>query len=227
MSLPIAVLRRCFLFQNITESQLAQLEPAAAIRRFARGEPIVLQDRPGPGLCLVLDGVVKVSMQERARHTTLAYLAPGDAFGEISLFSGEMTTAQVEAVNDATIAIIDGEAIRSLLADSPDFSFGIIQTLCQRIREADRTINYLTFKNLEGRVAAKLLQLAEKFGEETPTGIRITLALTHAELAELVGTSRETVTKILSLFKKSGLLAAEEGALVIIDAAGLRSWAER
>lgn len=224
----IPLLKRCFLFQHLPEAQLSSVAEAVTVQSFSRGAAVLTQDQPGRALFVIVSGVAKVVMHgAHGRKNTLAYLNRGDAFGEISMFSGTDCTADVTACTDLIVLELPKEKLLSLLTSSSDFAYAIVHTLCERIREADILINDLAFKNLEGRVAAKLLNLAEKFGESTNGSVLIALPITHIELAELVGTSRETVTKIIGLFKKEASISIEEGQITILDIHKLKTWTEQ
>jgi CRP/FNR family cyclic AMP-dependent transcriptional regulator len=224
----IALLKRCFLFQHLPEQQLAGVASEVTVRSFARGSEVLTQDQPGRALFVIVSGVAKVVMHgAHGRKNTLAYLNRGDAFGEISMFSGTDCTADVTASTDLTVLELPKEKLLDLFAKSSDFAYAIVRTLCERIRDTDALVNDLAFKNLEGRVAAKLLNLAEKFGEPTNGSVLIALPITHIELADLVGTSRETVTKIIGLLRKEGSISIEDGQITILDIRKLRVWTEQ
>lgn len=224
----IPLLKRCFLFQHLPDDQLRSVAGEVTVRSFTRGSEVLTQDQPGRALFVIVSGVAKVVMHgAHGRKNTLSYLNRGDAFGEISMFSGTDCTADVTASTDLTVLELPKEKLMHLLTSSSDFAYAIVRTLCERIREADLLINDLAFKNLEGRVAAKLIALSEKFGEPTNGSVLIALPITHVELAELVGTSRETVTKIIGLFKKEGSISIEEGQITILDIKQLKVWTEQ
>ena len=221
-----SLLQRCHLFGSLTPAELTRLEGTIHLHRYEPGSHILTQGAVGSGLCILIDGVARVTVHSTRGHTsTLTYLSPGDACGELSIFTDGLCTADVVAVTPATVVSIPVGALDQLIAASPAFTKGIITSLAQRIRDTDKLLYDITFCNLEGRVAAKLLTLADKFGEKTPEGTRINLPITHAELADYIGTSRETVTKILSIFKKENSIGATR-ELIITDAQKLAAWVQ-
>lgn len=220
-----AILRRCQLFRDLTEADLAHIATATRLMEYERGAQILQQAGQGHALFLIVSGVAKVQLSDpRGRSSTLAYLSVSDAFGEISLFTGEAITASVLAYTPLTVLQLSAQAVLQLLAASPQLAYNLIRSLCVRVRESDQLVSDLTFKNLEGRTAAKLLHLADRFGVPTEHGTQLTLPLTHAELAELVGTNRETVTKIMGTFKREGSVDTPDRMIVILDRDKLLAW---
>jgi len=224
----IPILKECFLFQKLTAKDLAHIANELDIKVYTKGSEILTQDTPGDSLYVIISGIAKVSMHDpHGRKNALTYLNRGDAFGEISVFAGENCTADVTAFSDLSVAVLSKDKMIEITKNLPHLAYSIIQSLCERIRYADSIINDLAFKNMEGRVAAKILSLADKFGQKVSGGIVIDLSLTHNELAELVGTNRETVTKTISRFRKEGSIDIQDSGMLIRDIDMLAAWAKQ
>lgn len=224
----IPLLNRCFLFRHLQDADLRKIAKEIKLIGYKKGSKILAQNEPGHSLYIIVSGVAKVTMHDQhGRTNTLAYLNSCDAFGEISVFAGTNSTADVTAFSDLTLIVLSKPKVKKLLKSSPNLSYNIIRTLCEHIRDNDQLIDDLAFKNLEGRIAAKLLNLAGKFGEKTGSKTVITLSLTHSDIGELAGTSRETATKILGAFKKEGCIEMKDKQIVITNSTKLTEWTKR
>src|ERR1700748_1314435 len=127
-------------------------------------------------------------------------------FGELSLFDPRPRTSSASAVTDAVLASLKHQALTPFLRERPDVSLHLLRALAQRLRRANDVMADLVFTDVPGRVAKALLDLAGRFGEQTPEGLQVHHDLTQEELAQLVGASRETVNKALADFAARGWL---------------------
>jgi len=172
-------------------------------RRFSRGEALVELGGPGGSVFLVESGQVRISLPgSEHREVTLAHLGPGDCFGEMSMLDGEPRSATVTAVEETTV--LEGtrdDFMRSLEA-SPRIAMSLLIMMSQRLRAANDIIESLSFLDVQGRVARFLLDLAAKSGTEAPEGVVIPLPYTRQEMANIVSTSRETLTRVLKNFER-------------------------
>ncbi len=156
-------------------------------------------------------------MSSDGRIKTLALLQKGDFLGEMAILDREIRSANVRAVEDAEMLVINRIDFEGSLMSNPRVAFRIMETLCARLRDSDKQIETLTFQNVSGRLVITLLDLAEKHGVRTEKGIKIDMELTHQELSEMVGTAREVVSRILNDFRKTNCVEIEKHYITIID----------
>ena len=140
----------------------------------------------------------------------------------MSLLDGFPRSAAAQAFEDSRLLMLGREDFLKLLTANPQVALKIIRILTARLREADQQIEYLAFKDARGRVASILLELLKKHGKPSSNGYTIDIKLTHQELANLSGVTRETASRILSEFEGDGLIRLQERRIVIPSEKGLR-----
>jgi len=172
-------------------------------------------------LYVIQRGKVKIShCNLDGKEKMLAYLAPGKIFGEMSLVDGKPRSATATAVKNTILYALYAEEYWSLIGRYPLIAHNLARILAQRLREMNREVEVLTFEESRGKVAYALLKLyRQEFGEPTTRG-RL-LPLTQRELADIAGTSRETVTRVISQFQNLKYLNSETGQIEVFDPAGL------
>jgi CRP/FNR family transcriptional regulator len=213
------VLDQSPLFAALDPDSAATLEAALTRRTLARGHVVFSEGDPGDRLFVVLDGKVKISRAAAdGRENLLAVLGATEMFGELSLFDPGPRTATVSTITETTLASLDHDDLRPVLAERPGVAVQLLQALAQRLRRTNEAMADLVFTDVPGRVAKALLDLAEKFGVTETEGIRVRHDLTQEELAQLVGASRETVNKALSEFAHRGWLRIDGRSVLLLDA---------
>ncbi len=177
-------------------------------RFFNEGAVILHAKDTSAHFFLIKSGKVKISLRadETEREVTLTYLKPGDFFGEMAILDGEPRSATATAASD-TLALVGGrEDFIIKLREHPQVALNLLAIMSKRLRGADQQIEDLAFLDVQGRVARMLLEMAEREGQETEVGVLISLQHTRQELANLVSTSRETLTRALKLFERLGFI---------------------
>jgi CRP/FNR family transcriptional regulator, cyclic AMP receptor protein len=208
----------------LTDEELAMLRSRAVARHFARGATIVHEDEV-PGRVVVIErGHAKVtSNTEDGKEIVLAFRGPGDIVGEAAALSGEARTATVRALEplDAlAIAVGDFDAV---LEQHPRIANVLLRTTIARLREADRQqFEFAAFQTIE-RIARRLVELAERFGEPCDDGVRISLRISQEELAGWAGASREATSKALHDLREIGLIDTQRRSLTVRSIDGLRA----
>jgi CRP-like cAMP-binding protein len=211
-------LRNFILFQDMDDKELEELSKITYQKFYDKNEIIFLEGEVGDAIYLILDGLIKVFRTvESGREKTLALLGQWDFFGEMALLDKSVRSASIQAIKTSQLLVIDREKFNNLLLKFPQISLKIIVTLSNRLREANNQIKALTFKSVKERLHLVLLDLADRYGEESKDGIVITKKITHQELANLVGTTRETITKLLNELIEGGLIIVKKRYLILID----------
>ncbi|HHV55991.1 MAG TPA: Crp/Fnr family transcriptional regulator [Firmicutes bacterium] len=214
--LPVATLRRITLFAAFTDEELRAIIPLIVTRSCARGSVIFLENDPGDALYLIQSGLVRIScLAQDGRVKTLAVLSDGDFFGEMALVDDQPRSATAEALDTTTLLVLYRRDFERLLSDHPGLARAVIKGLSRRLRATNEQLLDAVFLDVRSRVIKTLLALAGSHGKPHPAGLRIDLRLTHQELAQMVGTSRETVTRVLADLQDSGLIGWDGRQLVL------------
>jgi CRP/FNR family transcriptional regulator/CRP/FNR family cyclic AMP-dependent transcriptional regulator len=192
------------------------LAQQARRRVFRRGETVFRHGDVGNALYFLERGRVKVVVtSEQGEEVLLAVLGPGEVFGELSVFDGQPRSATIAALEDTATLMLERGAFQEFVRREPDVALHLLAVLSQRLRTGDTMIEDCAFLDVPGRLAKKLLDLAEQHGQRTPDGVEIQLRLTQRELAGMVAASRESVNKHLAYFRQKGLVKLQHGYLVV------------
>jgi CRP/FNR family transcriptional regulator, cyclic AMP receptor protein len=206
------------LFAALDADAAAALRSSMHEVTLRRGQILFAEGDPGERLFVITDGKIKLGRTAPdGRENLLMILGQGEMFGELSLFDPGPRTAAATAVTEATLFALSHDNLQPWLAGRPDVAAHLLAALARRLRRTNEAMADLIFSDVPGRVAKQLIDLARRFGVETPDGLRVTHDLTQEELAQLVGASRETVNKALADFASRGFLRLEARAVVILD----------
>jgi CRP/FNR family transcriptional regulator, cyclic AMP receptor protein len=206
------------LFVGLDDETASALASALTTRAVVRGHVVFQEGEKGDRLFVVLDGKIKISRAAAdGRENLLAVLGPGEMFGELSLFDPGPRTATATAITESTLASLDHDDLRPLLLAQPTVAAQFLRALAERLRRTNEAMADLVFSDVPGRVAKALLDLAERFGDESSDGVLVRHDLTQEELAQLVGASRETVNKALSEFANRGWIRLEGRSVLLLD----------
>ncbi len=209
-------------FAGVGETEMQQIAKRSTMREFTRGRVILHPGQVQEMVYLIKEGRVKVSRYSpEGREQILALLEPGDLVGELALVR-ETEPVHVEAFEDTLICELSRRDFISLLRRQPEVMLYVMKLLAARLRVADEEIADLVFRDVSGRLASLLLRLGEAYGERDGGKLRLTLRLTHHDIASMIGATRETVTSTLSRFRESRLIVTEQRHIVICDPEGLR-----
>jgi CRP/FNR family cyclic AMP-dependent transcriptional regulator len=205
------------------ERLLAALRERGVVRRYRRGEALFSEGDIGDRVFVVDRGWVVIrSLAPDGREVVLGLRGPGDVLGELSPLDGKPRSATAVAAAEVEVVVSPADVLRRTLEQDHQATRELLVVIADRLREADRRrLEYATMDTL-GRVASRLLELAERFGERTPEGIRIDLPLAQDELASWCGASREATVKALRTLRDLALITTARRAVTIHDERGLR-----
>jgi CRP-like cAMP-binding protein len=199
-------LRAIPLFANLDEKDLSDIAGLLIERKFPRDAVIFEEGTLGDYMYLIQDGQVKVTkMSEDGREKILEMFGPGDFFGDMSLFDRQPRSASIKTTKACVLMALSRQDFLGLLRQNPDVCMQVMQELSRRLRDADEQIRALLFERVEGRTRQLLARMARETVPDHPDR-RATPAVTHQQLADLVGTSRETVTRVIKELKEAGWL---------------------
>ena len=208
---------------TLTSEESEWLRRAGVNRRFPGGTALFHERQPSDRVMLLIAGRVKIaSTSEDGREAVLAFRGPGDVLGELSAIDGQPRSASVIAVEEVEVVVIPATDFRAFLERAPRATLWLLTRVIARLREADRKRAEFGASDTIGRVAARLIELAERYGEPTPGGVRIDLPITQEELASWVGSSREGVNKALHTLKGLSWVETERRSITVVDMEALR-----
>jgi len=193
------------LFSSFTDKEIEQLINKLIIKKFKKHETILYEEDTNEFMYIILFGKVKaVRMTEEGKEIILAVHQAGDFFGEMSLIDGKTTPASVIATEDSLVAIISKKDFYSILLVQSKLTISLLKIFCNRLRKSWDTIQLLNFNNASQRTKMILIMLSDEYGKKSSDGITLNIKLTHQDIAEMTGMTRETVTRILDKWQKTG-----------------------
>lgn len=216
-------------FGGLEPAALGRLAGSMRSRRFRRGEVIFHIGDPGDALFVILTGEVKISLpSEAGDEAILATLRAGDVFGELALLDGAPRSASATAISPTETVVLPRDRFRELIATEAGVRDALLASIAGELRRLTRHVEELHFLDITGRLAARLVRLTDEGG--TPMedgGVRLRTNLTQADLAAMVGCTRQSVNKLLGQFTDDGLLRLERDGIVVTNVAGLTAMSHR
>jgi CRP/FNR family transcriptional regulator, dissimilatory nitrate respiration regulator len=210
------------LFNGLPEDQQDKLAGIAAEKSFNRGNTIFSEGDDGAGFYVVISGRVKVfKVSPDGREQILHILGPGEIFGEVPVFAGSRFPANAQAMDESRVFYFDRDALISLIEKNPSIALGMLSVLSRRLRMFTAMIDDLSLKEVPGRLASYLLYLSKK---EKGAGA-LELDITKGQLASLLGTIPETLSRILTKMSGQGIIESEGSRVKILDREGLEDLA--
>ncbi len=210
------LLHKVSIFAELSAETIADLAKRVWNRTAEAGSVIVSHEEPGDALFVIVTGKVKVVLYgETGREIILSILRGGDFFGEMSLLDRQPRSANVVAVEDSQLLGLDREAFQTHLTTHPTTALAILAEMSRRLRHADEVIGNLALLDVYARVARTIRDLAQKQGEPVDGGLLIKERPTQQEIAGLIGTSRETVSRALNDFTRRGLLEMQGKQILV------------
>jgi CRP/FNR family cyclic AMP-dependent transcriptional regulator len=211
------------LFASLDKAAADALRSAMTDVEYERGSIVFREGDEGDSLFVIADGRLKVSRSSwDGREKVVAVLGPGDLVGELSVLDGGPRTMTTTAIGDVVLLRLGAESLNSLLARQHGVAQQLLRALASRLRFTNDSMADLIFLDVTGRIARALIDLGDRFGHDSPNGLVIHHEMSQAELADLAGTSRETVSRVLGTFARRRWLTYEVGQVCILDMNALR-----
>jgi CRP/FNR family transcriptional regulator, cyclic AMP receptor protein len=216
-------------FGGLEPAALDRLAASMRSRRFRRGEVIFHVGDPGDALFVIVSGEVKISLpSETGDEAILATLRTGDVFGELALLDGAPRSASATALTPTETVILPRDRFRELIATEAGVRDALLASIAGELRRLTTHVEELHFLDITGRLAAQLVRLAQDGGTPLADGsLRLRTNLTQADLAAMVGCTRQSVNKLLGQFTDDGLIRLERDAIVVTDLEGLGATSRR
>jgi CRP/FNR family transcriptional regulator/CRP/FNR family cyclic AMP-dependent transcriptional regulator len=211
------------LFATLDADGLHDLAAVTRRHAFHQGEIIFHRDDPGTTLFVIKTGRVRIYLSSpEGQEVALAVFGAGEAFGELALLDGQPRSASAVAVEPTETYCIQRADFIDVATRRPRIALQMLATVSHRLRTTDEMVEDLLFLDVHGRVAKKLLELAESNGVRTADGIRIEMKLTQSDLAAMVGASRESVNKVMSYLLDKQYVSVEKRKITVKRLAELR-----
>lgn len=215
------------LFQDLSPEELAALEFRMPQTNIAAGRLIYSPDDRGEVLFILKKGRVRLyRLSPDGKSLTTAIIEPDSVFGEMAILGQGMHESFAEAIEDCTVCTLSRRDVQEVLLADPRVSRRLIELISRRLIEAERKLEDFAFKSVPERLVTLLLQLAHINPNEQSAPITLPARYTHQQLAEMIGTYRETVTKTLNDFRSLGLVRSEKGKIQLVDPARLQEIVE-
>jgi CRP-like cAMP-binding protein len=212
------------LFSELSDDDLREIVKLAVRQVYKKDNMILIEEEIGSTMFIILDGRVKISrISDDGREVILSILSEGDFFGEMSILDGQNRSANVVTLDDSRIMVIRREDFLQMLHDYPQIAINLLKELAQRLRRSDAQIKSLSLQNATGKVASTLLRIADDSGKIHLGQVEIPRLPPQQDLANMAGTSRETISRVLKSLTKQGYLRKEGSRLIIKDYETFRS----
>ena len=220
----LELLRHVPLFSELSAEELRGVADVAIPRSYPKGVRVFHEGDLSDACYIVRSGDLRVTREHPdGRAIALATLGPGDIFGELAMLDGEARSASVEALSECDLLALPAADMRRLLVAAPDITVKLVIALTRRLREANERISRQSFQTVPSRVAGVLSQL---IAEEQPLEVRegVTIRMTQADLAQLAGTSRESVSRFLATLERAGVVRVGRGRVTVLEPRRLRAY---
>ena len=222
----IELLARVPLLSGLSQAELERIAQVAVPRSFPKGARVFHEGDQSDACYIIRDGEVRVTREHSdGRAIALATLGPGEIVGELAMLDGEVRSASVEAVSDVELLAIAARDMRGLLERNPEITAKLVVALTQRVRETNERVARQSFQTVPSRVAGVLSQLVAEAGSDGQ-GARdgVTIRMNQADLAQLAGTSRESVSRFLAVLERAGVVRVGRGRVTVLETQRLRAY---
>ena len=214
----LSLLQSVPIFSDLSPSDLNKIAERMVLRSFTKGQMILLEDDLGQTFFVIAGGSVKITrLSDDGREVILAMLGESDFFGEMSLLDGAGRSANVVALEASEVLTLARNDFLEILQDYPKISISLLEELTQRIRKSDQQIESLSLSDVEQRIGITLIRLAEELGTIKRGSVKIKDLPYQQDIANMAGTSRETVSRTFKLLEEKGLVTREGRKLTIYN----------
>ena len=214
----ISLLESVPIFSDLSKSDLTKISDRMTHRKFTKNQMILLEDDLGQTFFVIAIGSVKITrLSDDGREVILAMLGEADFFGEMSLLDGDGRSANVVALEASEVLTLARNEFLDILEKYPKISISLLEELTNRLRKSDQQIESLSLSDVEQRIGITLIRLAEELGTIKQGSVKIKNLPFQQDIANMAGTSRETVSRTFKLLEEKGLLSRQGRQLVIYN----------
>ncbi len=220
----VELLKSVTLFADLEEEELERFSRVAVPRSFPAGTRVFHEGDDSDACYIVKEGSFRVTREHSdGRAITLATLGPGEIFGELAMLDGDQRSASAEALTDGDLLALPANDVRALLARHPEISLKLVAGLVRRLRAANVRLSRQSFQTVPSRVAGILFQLSDEAQDGDPDE-EVTIEMNQTDLAQLAGTSRESVSRFLAELERAGVVRSGRGRVTVLAPAKLRNY---
>ena len=206
------------IFENLNDTVLEEISSLVSVREYPKGSMIILEEEFGDIVFIIKKGTVKITrVNDEGKEVILAMLGEMEVFGEMAIIDGESRSANALAQESCELLAISSEDFINLLRNHFSVSLGLMSELAKRLRKSDQHIEALSLSDAEHRIGVSILNLAEEIGVIRKGKVTIENLPFQQDIANMSGTSRETVSRILKIFEERQLILKEGHKVLIPD----------
>ena len=217
------IISSSLLFQGLAEDQLKEIADISIEKRFDKGRLIFNEEDDGNGFYLISEGQVKVfKLSSDGKEQILHIFGPGDPFGEVPVFSGQKFPANAAAIEKVSLLFFPRKTFIELISSRPNLALNMLAVLSKRLRQFATQVESLSLKEVPSRLAHYLIYLIEDQGNSDI----VMLGISKGQLASLLGTIPETLSRIFARMNNQGLIEVKDRNIRILNQNGLRELAE-
>ncbi|WP_127588811.1 Crp/Fnr family transcriptional regulator [Paenibacillus koleovorans] len=214
----VTLVRNVPLFQHLRDEELAMISSLFMERKYKKNAIIFFEGDSGDDLFLIKSGTIKIYRIDNTKQITLALFRAGDFFGEMSLVQRGFTrSANAETLEPSVLYTLNRATFYECMEKAPSLCMKLLEVTMNRLRKANEQIHDLTFLDVRTRILKTVLQLSLDHGELKQGQMQISVKLTHQEIANMVGTVRESVTKVLQELQDEGVISVDNKMITVID----------
>ena len=211
-------LKRSELFEQLSPEEITRIESQSRMQTLPRKGLVYLPSDSSDAVFLLTKGRIKLyNLTSEGKETVLAFIEPGEIFGELSLLNPGQREEFAEAMSTSTIVMISGEVIRNLMESRPTLTIQLTRLMGLRRQRIERRLKSLLFRSNRERLVYLLLELAARYGEQNAEGIALSIRLSHQELSSVIGSTRETVTVLLGELQHERSLIIKRRQIILTN----------
>jgi CRP/FNR family transcriptional regulator, cyclic AMP receptor protein len=210
--------RNCSLFERLNTDQLALLESQSRTRQFLKGSTVYLPHDSADAVFLLVVGRIRLgTATPDGKYAALGYIEPGELFGELSLLDATQREERAEAISDSTVVMLPSATISRLMDESAALAISVTKLIGFRRKRVERRLKSLLFRSNRHRLVYLLMDLSEQYGRSDGLRVHLDIKLSHQDLANLIGATRETVTVTLGELQQQRLLTLQRQKIILLD----------
>ena len=206
------------IFSDLSDSELGNIKTLCQTRKYPKNSMIILEEEMGDVVFIVMSGTVKITrVNDEGKEVILAMLGSGEVFGEMAILDGESRSANALAQENCEVVTINREEFLNLIKTNNKVALNLMTEFAVRLRKSDQQIEALSLDDAEHRIGVSILNLAEEMGVIRKGAVTVDNLPYQQDIANMAGTSRETVSRVMKIFEERGLITKTGHKLSIPD----------
>ena len=206
------------IFSDLSDSELDNIKTLCQTRKYPKNSMIILEEEMGDVVFIVMSGTVKITrVNDEGKEVILAMLGSGEVFGEMAILDGESRSANALAQENCEVVTINREEFLNIIKTNNKVALNLMTEFAVRLRKSDQQIEALSLDDAEHRIGVSILNLAEEMGVIRKGAVTVENLPYQQDIANMAGTSRETVSRVMKIFEDRGLITKTGHKLSIPD----------